>query len=266
VTLSVPDGTESRGAVLALDDVTVRYRNVLAVDHVSFSIEPGSLVGLIGPNGAGKTTLVDAICGCVPYTGNVSLGGTCLDGLPPHKRAVAGVCRTFQSAELFEDLTVRENLLIGWSGGSLRNLWAELLAGREPNPGAEFDDLLAFLELDEVLDLEGKRLTQGQRKIVGLARGLASRPKVLLLDEPAAGLDTGESVRLGRKLREICDQGTAIMLIEHDMNLVMQICDSIQVIDIGHQIAQGSPADIRGNPMVVQAYLGDIHADAMDQA
>jgi branched-chain amino acid transport system ATP-binding protein len=242
-------------AVLATSGLSVRFGGVHAVEGVDLAVEEGQLVGLIGPNGAGKTTFIDAITGFVRYTGVVELDGQDLAGLPPHARARRGLARTWQSTELFDDLTVRENLEVGAERPSFFALAAEVVGRRIP-AGASAGDALTLLDLDGIADAMPAELTQGQRKLVGVARAIAMRPRLLCLDEPAAGLDTRESEDLGQRLRQIADAGTTTLLIDHDMGLVLTICDSIVVLEFGKVIAAGPPDQVRRDARVVKAYLG----------
>ena len=225
------------------------------MEDVGLVVDDGQLVGLIGPNGAGKTTFIDAITGYVRYTGRVQLDGHGLEGLPPHARARRGLARTWQSTELFDDLTVRENLTVAADRPSFLGLAAELV-GRRLETEASADEALALLDLVSLADAMPSGLTQGQRKLVGVARAIAMRPRLLCLDEPAAGLDTHESADLGQRLRQIADAGTTTLLIDHDMGLVLTICDLIVVLEFGKVIAAGPPDEVRRDPRVVTAYLG----------
>lgn len=246
-------------SLLKTYDLTVRYGGLAANADVNLEVPEGKLVGLIGPNGAGKTTFIDAITGFTGISsGRVEFDGTDLAGLTPDRRAHLGLVRTFQSLELFEDLTVRENLL---AAAERPTWWSFALDLIRPPKTAAVNEARVADALD-VLDLHGiaerlpMDLSHGQRKLVGVARALAAKPKLLLLDEPAAGLDTTESQLLGQHLRNFLDTGTSIFLIDHDMGLVLNVCDYIYVLDFGKIIAEGTPAEIRKDPAVVQAYLG----------
>jgi ABC-type branched-subunit amino acid transport system ATPase component/ABC-type branched-subunit amino acid transport system permease subunit len=230
--------------VLRVADLSVAFGGVRAVDGVDLEVGEGELVGLIGPNGAGKTTLVDAITGFVHATGGVRLGERDIAALTPHERAGAGVARTWQGTELFGDLDVRENLAV-----ALRTR-----AGEEVGP--EVDDVLERMGLGGVAEAMPHELSEGQRKLVGLARALVARPRLLCLDEPAAGLDTAESEILGRRLRDLADHGQSTLLIDHDMGLVLGICDRVVVLEFGRVIADGVPDAVRADPAVIAAYLG----------
>ena len=242
-------------AVLATTGLSVRFGGVRAVDAVDVAVEEGQLVGLIGPNGAGKTTFIDAITGFVRSTGRVELDGHDLAGLPPHARAQRGLARTWQSTELFDDLTVRENLMVAAQRPSFLALAAELV-GKRVGESAAAEQALELLDLGPIAEAMPTELTQGQRKLVGVARAIAMEPRLLCLDEPAAGLDTNESEDLGQRLRQIADAGTTTLLIDHDMGLVMNICDQIIVLEFGKVIAAGPPDEVRRDPLVVKAYLG----------
>ena len=242
-------------AVLATSGLSVRFGGVHAVEDVDLEVEEGQLVGLIGPNGAGKTTFIDAITGFVRYTGAVELDGRDLTGKPPHARARLGLARTWQSTELFDDLTVRENLGVAAERPSSIALVAEVVGRRIPSDEAP-DQAIELLGLGGIAEAMTTELTQGQRKLVGVARAIAMRPRLLCLDEPAAGLDTRESEDLGQRLREIANAGTTTLLIDHDMGLVLTICDRIVVLEFGQVIAAGPPDEVRRDPRVVKAYLG----------
>jgi branched-chain amino acid transport system ATP-binding protein len=246
-------------AVLATHGLSVRFGGVHAVAGVDVVAEEGQLVGLIGPNGAGKTTFVDAITGYVRYAGRAELDGRDLSGMPPHARARLGLARTWQSTELFDDLTVLENLTVAAERPSVLALAAELVGKRIRGPESPAR-ALELLDLVPLADAMPTELTQGQRKLVGVARAIAMEPRLLCLDEPAAGLDTRESEDLGQRLRQIADRGTTTLLIDHDMGLVMNICDHIVVLEFGKVIAAGPPDEVRRNAQVVRAYLGGASA------
>jgi ABC-type branched-subunit amino acid transport system ATPase component len=241
--------------VLSARQLSVSFGGVRAVVNVDLDVEPGQLVGLIGPNGAGKTTFIDAISGFVTHGGTVSVDGHDVTGQPPHVRARRGLARTWQATELFDDLSVRENLTVAAHRPSALATVRELLT--RPNSRHDaVEEALHALAIDHLADASPDELTQGQRKLVSVARGLAARPKVLCLDEPAAGLDARESTALGRHLRGVVDDGTPILLIDHDMGLVLGICDRIVVIEFGRVIASGTPDQVREDPLVIAAYLG----------
>jgi branched-chain amino acid transport system ATP-binding protein len=235
--------------------VSVSYGGVSAVVDVDFDVAPGSLVGLIGPNGAGKTTLLDALSGFVGYTGSVTFDGKSLDHLAPHRRNHAGLARTFQTLELYDDLTVLDNLLISVTP-SIAGLLPELFWGRRPKPSPRVEELLDTFNLRPVATEQVTELSQGQRKLVAVARALASEAKMVLLDEPAAGLDSRESLWLGDKLRQVCATGTTLLLVDHDMDLVLGVCEQVHVLNFGRLIASGPAAAVRADEAVIDAYLG----------
>jgi sulfate-transporting ATPase len=250
------------GATLAVDDLTVRFGSVVAVDGVSLEVRPGEVVGLIGPNGAGKTTLIDAITGFVPAAnGSIALAGERLGGLNATRRARLGLRRSFQSLELFEDISVEENIRAGSDQLASRLSWFTDLfwPGRHPLPPTAVAAVHEF-ELEAHLDETPDQLPYGRRRLVGIARAVASGPSVVLLDEPAAGLDENESGDLARLIRRLADErNMGVLLVEHDVGLVMSTCDRVVVIDFGKVIASGTPAEVRGHQAVRDAYLG--HAD-----
>jgi branched-chain amino acid transport system ATP-binding protein len=252
-------------AVLNATGVSVSFGGVHAVVDVDVQVEEGHIVGLIGPNGAGKTTFIDAITGFVRSQGRVELDGHDLAGLPPHARARRGLARTWQSTELFDDLTVRENLTVAAQRPSFLALAAELV-GKRIGESAAAERALELLDLAPIAEATPGELTQGQRKLVGVARAIAMEPRLLCLDEPAAGLDTNESEDLGQRLRQLADAGTTTLLIDHDMGLVMNICDRIVVLEFGKVIAAGPPDEVRRDPRVVAAYLGGAAAPGTGDA
>ncbi|MFF2395471.1 ATP-binding cassette domain-containing protein [Nocardia sp. NPDC058114] len=242
--------------LLGLHNVTVRYGGVVAVDNVTFDVPEGAIVGLIGPNGAGKTTLIDAISGSVRAEGTIAIGSESLGTKKTHERIHAGLGRTFQAIELYEDLSVRENVVVGLSGrGTARAAFDE----------AEFDEIFDLLGLAHARETPAGELSQGQRQLVSIARAMAGKPRVLLLDEPAAGLDTTESHWLGERLLAIRDSGVTIVLVEHDMSLVLRICDHVQVLDFGRILASGTPEQIRNDRTVAEAYLGSMFAEEITE-
>ena len=252
-------------ALLEARQLTVSYGGVHANDNIDLDVEQGKLIGLIGPNGAGKTTFIDAITGFTPLTsGRVTFDGADLARMSPDRRARLGLTRTFQSLELFEDLSVRDNLMTAAEPARWYSFATDIFVpGRSERAyAAQVDWALAILRLDGFADRLPSDLSHGQRKLVGVARALAARPKLVLLDEPAAGLDTVESQLLGSHLREFLAHDMSLFLIDHDMGLVLNVCDYIYVLDFGRIIASGTPAEVRANPHVIAAYLGESAGEA----
>jgi len=248
---------------LEVRDLTVRFGGVVALDAVSLAVRPGEVVGLIGPNGAGKTTLVDAATGFVkPADGRVTLDGESIARWTARKRSRAGIGRSFQSLELFEDMTVRDNLR---TGSDRKDPWAYLTDLVWPgDPALSPTAVAAVREFGLEDDLERKpgELPYGRRRLVGIARTVATAPSVLLLDEPAAGLDENETDELSDLIRRLADDwGLAVLLIEHDVGMVMRTCDRVVALDFGEKIAEGTPDEIRSDDAVVIAYLGDFDTD-----
>jgi sulfate-transporting ATPase len=245
-------------------NITVRFGGVTAVDDVSLTIRPGEVVGLIGPNGAGKTTLLDTITGFTqPTSGSVLLDGVPIDRWSPERRARAGLGRSWQAVELFDGMTVRENLLVAADSQSRWRYLVDILhPGRLPRSEV-VDRIVEALDLSDVLDERTTSLPHGRARLVGLARAMVAEPVVLLLDEPAAGLDTHETEEFAAVIRMLADElGMGVVIVEHDVALVMSTSDHIVVLDFGHQIASGTPTEIITDEQVIGAYLGvDVVAD-----
>ena len=236
--------------------LNVRFGGVHALDDVSISVPSGAMTGLIGPNGAGKSTLIDAVTGFLPgrATGTVLLGGEDISALAPHRRAHLGLGRTWQSQELFEDITVIENLEIAARQLTMGRAIGSLL--RRPTVDPRVAEVMDLLGLSSVAEREPQSLTQRERKLVGVARAVVSRPRLALLDEPAAGLDRVETDWLAERLHRLVESGVPILLVDHDMGLVLEHCTSIIVVDQGRLLTYGTPAEVRSNPDVIRAYLG----------
>ncbi len=234
---------------LAAEDITVRFGGLVAVNDASLEVAAGSVTSLIGPNGAGKTTLFNAITGLLtPNGGRVILDDRDVSKLPSHKRARRGMARTFQRLELFSALSVRENVLVA---AEVRGGWA-----RERAEQQSVDEIIDRVGLANERNARVDQLPTGKARLVELARSLATQPKVLLLDEPASGLDDTESQNFGRILRELAAGGVAVLLVEHDVHLVMGVSDLIHVLDFGRILSVGTPDQIRQDEAVLSAYLG----------
>ncbi len=239
---------------LAVEEISVRFGGLQALQDVNLEVHAGAVNGLIGPNGAGKTTLFNVITGLQPPTqGRVRLGDVDITRLSPHHRARLGVARTFQRLELFGTLTARENVQMASETRRRRPTGA--------SSRAEADIILAHIGLSHVADEPADLLPTGLARLVELGRALATGPSVLLLDEPSSGLNQDETVELGRVLVDLADRGIAVLLVEHDMSLVMSICHHVCVLDYGAIIARGDPASVQANPAVQAAYLGAVEED-----
>jgi len=249
--------------LLQATDIVVRFGGVVALDGVSLEVPPSSIVGLVGPNGAGKTTMFGVLSGLVrPRSGTVSLAGVDVTRSSPQRRSRLGLSRTFQRLELFGELTVRDHLVVAHRvhEGRDRSFFRDLVGlGSRPSPGEDeaVDAILALLGLEDLADRPVALLPLGTGRLVEVGRALAGEPRVMLLDEPTSGLGSHETEQLAQTLRTVHEQrDVAIVLVEHDVELVLSLADSVTVLDFGKVIARGSPAQIRGDAGVQAAYLG----------
>jgi len=253
----------STGALLEAQDVTVRFGGVVALDSVDFNAAPGAITGLVGPNGAGKTTLFGILSGLLrARDGRVLLDGTDVTRASPQRRARLGVARTFQRLELFSELPVREHLVVAHRVRHKRDrtLARDLLGlGSRPSPDEDetIDGIVALLGLGEVVDRPVTLLPLGTGRVVEIARALATGPRIVLLDEPTSGLDIHETEHVAAALRAARDErGVAFVMVEHDVELVLELSETVTVLDFGRVIAHGTPGDIRNSAAVQAAYLG----------
>ena len=249
--------------LLEVRDLTRRFEGVIAVSDLSFKVRRGEIKAVIGANGAGKTTLFNVIAGVTPpNTGSVIFSGRDITSLPPFRRTELGISRTFQNLQIFRDMTVLENVMVGHHVRTASGVFQALI--RSPGSRREEDEIrdaslqsLRRFGLGDKAGLSAGALSFGESKILEIARALASQPKLLLLDEPAAGVNQASAGRVAEVIRELNKEGLTVLLVEHNMRLVMNISDSIMVMDHGQWIAEGTSAEVRHDPKVLAAYLGD---------
>ncbi|MEN8258194.1 MAG: ABC transporter ATP-binding protein [Thermodesulfobacteriota bacterium] len=250
-------------ALLQVRDLNKRFGGLHAVNSVSFDVQKGAIKSVIGPNGAGKTTLFNLICGSLGAdSGAVKFDSKSILGLKPYQIASTGVSRTFQNIKMFPGMTALENVMVGLHTKSKAGFWAGMFPlpatrREEKKIRARAHELLELLDIDQFADIEASSLAFGQQRAVEFARALASDPTLLLLDEPAAGLNIYETAEVARLITKIQQQGITVLLVEHDMSLVMDISDEIVVLSFGQHIAEGTPGEIQHNKEVIQIYLGE---------
>ena len=249
--------------MLRVEGITQLFGGVTALEEISFTVEKGQIAGVIGPNGAGKTTLFNIVTGLYRQTsGKVYLEGADISGFPPERLAPRGLVRTFQNIEMFGQMTVLDNVLVGLHTRSRSGIISSALKlpwhlAEERRLRADAIRCLEFCGIADLAQVEAGALPFGKCRLVEIARAMAVGPRILLMDEPAAGLNSRETADLEELIRKIRETGVTVVLVEHDMELVMNICDRIVVLNLGRKLAEGTPREIQENPDVIKAYLGE---------
>lgn len=248
--------------MLKVDHLVMKFEGLIATNDVCMDIESGKVTAIIGPNGAGKTTLFNQITGVLkPNSGNIYLDGEDITGLKPHQICEKGISRTYQVIKLFDRMSVLDNVMVGMHSQLKQNFWQDIfhlgkMRKNEKEGFAKAHEYLQIVGLDDYSTYPAGALSYGQQRLVEIARALASNPKLILLDEPAAGMNSTEKLELNEMIKKIIGMGVTVVLVEHDMSMVMNIADKIFVLNSGKNLADGTPEEIANNPAVIEAYLG----------
>jgi branched-chain amino acid transport system ATP-binding protein len=253
--------------VLEIDNVSKFFYGLVAIDDLTIKVKPGQIYGIIGPNGAGKTTLFNCVTGIyTPEKGSIKYKGKNITGTAPHKIAQMGVLRTFQNIRLFKEMSVAENIMAGYHTKSKQKWYHSIFhtpfyKKDELAAWKKIEELMEFFGLDRLATVPTGDLSYGNQRKVEMARALAAKPELLILGEPAAGLNENETIELTNIIRKISEMGIGIMMIEHDMDMVMNLTDYITVINFGKEISQGEPSFVQNDPRVIEAYIGSDDED-----